>query len=512
MRPLIFLIVSIALTACNPPQKQTSLAETAPGPATSAIAAPAASLDFNHSVVRVNSTKQSWNVAQPWEKNEPEKRRALGAIVGERQILTTAEMVADATYLEFESTNGIQFAQAKVIAVDYEANLALLGPLNDKEGEAFFADSVPLALTTPPKIGQTLEILQVEDNNLPLLTPGTLQSVTLSSTFLSSYSFLTYMIKCSMQSAASSFSLPVLENGKLAGILTSYDAKDQICEAVSTDIIARFLKEASAGSYKGFPSLGVSIARTEDVSFRQWLKLTEDQGGIYVNKVRQAGAADLAGIKVGDVILALDGQQIDRRGYYQHPNYGSIFWSHIIRGEKFTGDIVNLSINRDGQPMEVPATLTREDDKSQIVPIHQFDRPPNYLIKGGLVFQELSRPLLEAYGDEWTSRAPLNFLDALENPEQFFGKVDRIVFLSGSIPTPATIGYERLRNLTISKVNGKDIKNIKSLISAFDSNLNEIHSIEFAEEDNAIYLDEVIASEVDAGLLKRGIPRLYRTN
>jgi len=485
---------------------------TAPKPEAPATTAPVVTKDFNNSVVRVNSTKQSWNVAQPWEKNEPEKRRALGAIVSAKQVLTTAEMVADATYLEFESTNGKQFAQAKVIAVDYEANLALLGPLNDKEGEEFFKDSAPLTLTTPPKIGETLEILQVEDNNLQLLTPGTLQSVTVSTNFLPSYSFLTYLIKCSMQSAASSFSLPVLQDGKLAGILTSYDAKDQICEVASTDIITRFLKEASTGDYKGFPSLGVSIARTEDASFRQWLKLTADQGGIYVNKVRQGGAADVAGIKVGDVILAIDEQKIDRRGYYQHPNYGSIFWSHIIRGEKFTGDVITLSLIREGQPMEVKATLTREDEKSQIVPIYQFDRAPNYLIKGGLVFQELSRPLLEAYGEEWTGRAPLNFLDALENPEQFEGKVNRIVFLSGSIPTPATIGYERLRNLTISKVNGKEIKDIKSLISAFDTNLNELHSIEFLEEDVAIYLDEVIASEADAGLLKRGIPRLYRTN
>ncbi len=514
MRPLIVLSISLALIACNPPKNES----LKPAEAPKADAPPAAIVevtprtDATHSVVRINSTKQSWNVGQPWEKNEPRKRRALGAIVGPKQVLTTAEMVADATYLEFESTNGNQFAQAKVIAVDYEANLALLGPLNEKEGEALFKDTKPLIVTAPPKIGQTLEILQVEDNNLPLLTPGTLQSVTIASTFLPSYSFLTYLVKASMQSAASSFSLPVLQDGKLAGILTSYNSKDQICDVASTDIIARFLKEASTGTYKGFPSLGVSIARTEDPSFRQWLKLTEDQGGIYISKVRQGGAAEMAGIKVGDVLLALDGQKIDRRGYYEHSNYGSLFGAHMIRGEKFTGDIVTLSLLRDGQPLEIKATLTREDEKSQIVPIYQFDRAPNYLIKGGLVFQELSRPLLEAYGDEWTSRAPLSFLDALENPDQVVGKVERIVFLSGAIPTPATIGYEGLRNLTISKVNGKPVKNMKSLISAFESHMGEIHSIEFAEEQYAINLDEAISSEVDSGLLKRGIPRLSRAN
>ena len=55
----------------------------------------------------------------------------------------------------------------------------------------------------------------------------------------------------------------------------------------------------------------------------------------------------------------------------------------------------------------------------------------------------------------------------------------RVVFLSGVIPTPATVGYERLRNLIVHKVNGKEIKDMKSLIDAFDGNMNELHSIEF---------------------------------
>ena len=36
--------------------------------------------------------------------------------------------------------------------------------------------------------------------------------------------------------------------------------------------------------------------------------------------------------------------------------------------------------------------------------------------------------------------------------------MDRVVFLSGSIPTPATVGYESLRNLIVRKVNGKEVR------------------------------------------------------
>jgi S1-C subfamily serine protease len=512
MRPLLVLPLLVLLASCKP-QGATSKSTSPVAPDVAASpTAPVPHSDLRDSTVRINATQQSWDFGQPWEKEPPNHRRALAAIVGPQQVLTTSELVADATYLEFESTDGTRFAQAKVIAVDYEANLALLGPVSEEEGNKLFAKSTPLAITSPPKIGASLDILQVEENNIPLLTPGTLQSIDVTSNFLPGQSFLTYLVKASMQGAASSYSLPVLHEGKLAGVLISYSDKDQICDVASTDIVTRFLKEASTGDYKGFPTLGISIARTDDPSLRQWLKLADDQGGLYIRSVRKGGAAEIAGVKVGDVLLALDGHTIDRRGYYQHPHYGTVYWGHLVRGERFTGDRITLSLFREGQPMEIKATLTREEESLRLIPNYIFGSAPNFLIKGGLVFQELSRPLLESYGEDWPTRAPLPFLDALENPEKYEDKVDRIVFLSGSIPTPATVGYESLRNLIVNKVNGKEIKNMKDVIDAFKGNLKELHSIEFAEEDFTVHLDEAVATAVDAQLLQRGITRLSRSN
>lgn len=512
MRIINTLPLLLVLAACDSQKPKPSAEvkavprEAQPSPKTSSEP------NIKSSVVRINSTQQSWSPGQPWEKNPPNQRRALAAIIGPQRVLTTSELVADATYLEFESPDGTRFAQAKVIAVDYEANLALLGPASDEEGKLLFAKTTPLELTTPPTIGETVEILQIEDNGLTLLTPGNLQSIDVTSNFLPGHGFLTYLIKASMQSAASSYSLPVLHQGKLAGILISYNSKDQICDVASTEIIARFIKESADGDYQGFPNLGISIARTEDTSFRQWLHLPDSEGGLYIRTVRKGGAAEIAGVRKGDVLLAIDGHSIDRRGYYQHPTYGGLFWGHLIRGEKSTGESVTLSLLRDGKPQELKATLTREEESSRLVPDYQFGKAPAFLIKGGLVFQELSKPLLEAFGENWESRAPLNLLDAMENPEKYEGKVDRIVFLSGSIPTPATVGYESLRNLIVRKVNGKEIKNMKSLIEAFNANLGELHSIEFAEENFTVYLDEATATAVDTQFLERGISRLSRAD
>jgi S1-C subfamily serine protease len=509
MRLLHISPILLTLVACQPPAKKS----TAAPPATAATAATVATATHTHikaSVIRINSTQQSWNPGQPWEKNPPDQRRALAAIVAPQRVLTTSELVADATYLEFASPDGSHSTQAKVLAVDYEANLALLGPASEKEGNTLFEITTPLEIAGPSRIGDVLEVLQIEDNGQTLLTQGNLQSTNVSSNFLPGHGFLTYQVKASMQSAANSYSLPVLSRGKLAGVLMSYSSKDQICDVASTDIVSRFLKECADGDYKGFPSLGISLARTEDNSFRQWLKLPDDQGGMYITNLRKGGAAEAAGVTKGDVVLAIDGHPLDRRGYYQHPTYGSVFWGNLVRGEKSTGDAVSLSLLRDGKPLEVKATLTREDQTSKLVPEYNFGRAPNFFVKGGLIFQELSRPLLESFGENWETRAPLDFLDALENPEKYDGKVDRIIFLSGSIPTPATVGYESLRNLIVRKVNGEEIKNMKSLIQAFTAHHGESHSIEFEEQKFTVYLDESVSTAVDSQLLKRGISLLSR--
>ncbi|RYD50197.1 MAG: serine protease [Verrucomicrobiaceae bacterium] len=514
MRPHLLLPL-LFLSAYDHSQAATAIPaaipETTPMPTPGPV--PVANPDeILPSVVRINTTQQSWDQAEPWQKNSPGKRRSLGAIVGNGLVLTTAEMAADATYIELESPDGKRLAPAKTVAVDYEANLALLGLTEDSNGK-FFDGTKPLEIAAPPKPGDTLDILQVEENGSPLITSGGIQSIDVVSNFLPGQFFLTYEVKASMQSAASSFSLPVLREGKLAGLLTSYDSKDQLSDITATEIVARFVKEGADGNYAGFPLLGISISRTEDPNFRLFLKLSEDGGGLYVSNVRVGGAAEKAGLKKGDVILSIDGHEIDRLGYFEDSHYGRLYWSHLVRGAKASGDKVDLVIQRDGQPQNLSAVLDRRDEVSQLVPAYAFGKAPNFLVKGGLIFQELTKPVLESFGNEWQSRAPLNLLDVYENPQKYESRGRRIVFLSNVIPTPATVGYEPLQSMIVTKVNGKEIKDMKTLIEAFKTPAAEgLHSIEFDEEKFHVYLDESVSDTVDKQLLQRGLPKLSRAD
>lgn len=507
MKPLLtFPIAALLLASCEPPQP---VAEIGPAPAEAETVATVPAFDPTASVVRINSTRQSWNPGQPWEKQPPRQRRSLGAVVEGPRVVTTAEMVADATYLELETANGLKLAPAKVAAVDYEANLALLEIENPEDD--FFSELTPLEIAEGPTPGDTVEIIQIESNGSPLLTSGPIQSLDVVANFLPGQFFLTYEVKASMQNAASSFTLPVLHQGRLAGMLTNYNSKDQISDITATPILRRFLDDAADGDYAGFPSLGVGTASTDDIHFREYLKLPEETGGVYVSNVREPSAAASAGLQEGDVITSIDGHPIDRLGYYDDPELGRLFWSHLVRGSKGVGEEVALGIVRDGETLELTASLDRFGNDDRLVPSYTFGLAPNFLVKGGLLFQELTRPVLEAFGDEWESRAPLDLLDVYRNPEDYEERFDRVVFLAGVIATPATVGYEPLRNLIVTEVNGAPIRDMKSLLEAFErAPEGDLHAIRFDDEEFTVYLDETISTAVDAQLIQRGLTRLSR--
>lgn len=466
-----------------------------------------ANANIADSIIRVSSTLQGYNYSQPWEKANSIKRNGLGAILPDQSILVTAEMVTNSTFIELQTTDGIQSFPAEVAAVDYEANLALLRPAT-QEGTASLKKLKHLELSKPLHLGQEVSITQVEDNGMPLLTAGKLQGVDVVSSFIPGQFFLTYEIKASLQSSSNSYTLPVIHQDKLVGMLTSYSSNDQIIDVISPEIITAFLKDAADGKYTGFATLGINTTRTTDQNFRAWLKLTPEQGGLYVSRVQPNGAAEKAGIKAGDVLLAVDDHAIDHRGFYNANGYGKLFWSHLIRGVKTTGDSIKIKLLREGKPIEITTTLVRSPEG--IIPTHTYDRAPRFLVKGGLIFQELSQSYLQAFGDDWESKAPITLLDAIHHPEDYAKDRNRLVFLSATIPTPATLGYEAIRSVIIEQVNGQVIKDIPSLIEAFKSPTNGVHTIKLSDAPKLIYLDANISDSVDQMLLQRGLPTLSR--
>ena len=461
------------------------------------------------SIVRVNATLQSFNFLRPWEKGAPTPRRGLGAVLSGNRVLVTAEMCVSATYLELEHPSSGARVPAKISALDYEANLAILEPTRDPAKSCEGLQSLELDSST--KAGDILEVWQIEDNGDGVSTDVDVLRVNVGRYYIPGSVFLLYQVKGSLQARVNSFTLPVVKDGKLAGMLLSYSSKEQTSTVLPTPIIEAFLADSEDGEYKGFPNMGIGYAQTLDENLREFVGLN-GQGGIFIRQIANGSSADKAGLKKGDVILSIDGNEIDSRGNYEHPDYGKLSFSHLVRGGAMAGDTVSVDLIRDGEPMTVEVKLSRKPPEDYLIDPYMFDRGPRYVIFGGLIFQELTLPYLESWGEDWPNRAPFKLVYANANPESYEEEGrKKLVFLSNVLKTPSTLGYESLTSAILTEVNGKTITDIQDLADALsETPEGGIHTIEFNDFPKIIYVDDSSSRFVNEQLIQYGINKLER--
>ena len=461
------------------------------------------------SVVRVNVTSQPYDFLRPWSKRPPFQRRAVGAVLPGSRVLTTAEQVADATYLELEKPDSGEKCPATVEVVDYDCNLAIVKPSEPD----FLKPFKPLTLAEPG-VGDDLAIWQLESNGTLLNTRALLTTVEVGPYTIGDSAFLLYRLTTSLQPRDSSFTSPVVKNGALAGMLLRFDSRSQTADAVSAPVIRHFLKAADAKTgYIGFPRVGMGRAALRDPQLRRYAGLTNGTGGVYVTEVEPDGAADKAGIRPGDVLLAIGTNAVDRDGNYIDPHYGKVSMSHLIACEHYDGEKVPFKVMRQGKEITCEVTLAHPDPSQSIIEPYTIDKAPRYYILGGVVFQELSRQFLKEWGSEWTRKAPERFLyyDAYQK-ELFKGDPrQRIVILSNVLPSPCTVGYEELNCLVVTKVNGVTLKSLADLEGALAKPIEGFHHIQVQGTPGEIVLDAAEVSATEPALIRNyNLPAMKR--
>jgi S1-C subfamily serine protease len=480
-------------------------AGTAPPPTIpSARPDPKAVNDFSRSLVRVNSTTQSYDFFRPWAKKNPVTRRGIGTVIGPNQVLVTAALIANHTFIEFERPATSERIPAEVIFVDYESNLALLAATDP----AFLERAVPLALDETARVGSTAEILQLEPNGDIAPTTARLTTITMAQYVLDDVGFLIFRLSAPIQQREGSFVLPAVRDGRLLGLLMRYDNRNQTADVIPPVIINRFLEQAQKEEYAAFPRAGIGIAPLRDPQLRRYLDL-DQEGGVLITKVDPRSSASAAGIQVDDVLVAIDDTPIDADGNFTHPEYGRIPLGFLITTQKLAGDVVKFHLIRDGEKLEVPVKLRRRDVPGMSVPSHLFDEQPTYLVRGGFVFLELNRAFLQEWGSDWRGNAPQRLVHADLFQDDLRPDGEKVVFLSTVLPTPATLGYENLSGLIVESVDGIPIHSLTDLDEVFRTAMVPIHRIEVSDDPRLIFLDRATADEVEPSIARQfGIPQL----
>jgi hypothetical protein len=454
------------------------------------VSAPAANLEL--SVVRVNSTNQDYDFFRPWAKKSPREIHGLGAVLPGNRVLVTAQLIANHTYVELERAETGKRTAARVVCVDYESNLALLEPT----AENFLAGLKPLDLAVDCVVGDRVDILQLEANDALVTTAGPITTVEVSRYQLENTEFLLYRLSVPLQYREGSFTAPVIRDGKLAGLLMRYDPRTQEVDVLPAPVIEHFLKDADSGTYHGFPHAGMEYAPTRDPQLRQFAKVPAGQGGIYVTEVAKDSPAGQAGLQVGDVVVDLDGHAIDQDGDYEEPLYGRISLSYLITTRSFVGQKLGVKLFRQGQPQSLEITLAHKSPEDYVSEPYVIDHQPRYFVADGLIFQDLSRQYLKEWGVDWQKQAPqrLVYLDRYQSSLVPEGR-KRIVILSQTLPVASNVGYEELKYLVVTKVNGVPINSLDDLPAALAKPTDGYSKIEFEDFPKEIFIDAAHLAE-----------------
>jgi S1-C subfamily serine protease len=142
-------------------------------------------------------------------------------------------------------------------------------------------------------------------------------------------------------------------NGEVVGINTAIiQGAQNIGFSIAIDSVQELIDDLKAGGGDLTPNTPVLGVTTVDVSspdipqeFKDQFAITAEQGAIVGSVASKSGAAT-AGIQVGDVVVAFDGQDVT----------GSTQLTKLVREHK-PGDQVSVEVERRGEPRTFTVTL-----------------------------------------------------------------------------------------------------------------------------------------------------------
>ena len=114
------------------------------------------------SVVKIEVARKTYDYYQPWNRRN-DRAMKTGVVVGQRQILATAQDLSDRTLVRIQKGGRGKWTTASVQWIDYHANLAVL----TTDDAAFWSDIRPADFSgKPPGEGASLQIVRWREGKL----------------------------------------------------------------------------------------------------------------------------------------------------------------------------------------------------------------------------------------------------------------------------------------------------------------------------------------------------------
>ncbi|CAF3326980.1 unnamed protein product [Rotaria sp. Silwood2] len=413
-----------------------------------------------NSVVKVFCTSIPCNFYLPWQIKRQVAKTSSGFIIKNRWILSNAHAVTNQSSIRIRKHGDAKKYPARILYIAHECDLVIMTVDDNK----FWNKLEPLTLSNDvPRLQESITIVgyPIGGDNLSV-TKGVVSRVVMSTYSHSLEFLLTIQIDAAINPGNSGG--PAIQGKHVVGMSFQGQAQAQsIGYIVPVSVIKHVLDDIELHNrYTAFPIMRFHYQPMENTSYRQYLKLNDDQHGILVTSVEQACVLSKV-LKEDDVIIAIDNVPIADDGtiYFRR---GERLNFRYLEKLKFVDDTVTFKIIRE------ELTLTSPLDNNQtLVPLHSHDKHPEYLIYAGIVFTVLTRFYLYEFGKrEWHRKAPTNLVNlALYSHLEELNQ--QIVIINQILVDDVNHGItSNFANSVLETVNGIKIHNIKHLGELID--------------------------------------------
>jgi hypothetical protein len=422
-------------------------------------------------LVEIEITKTAYNYQIPWNSSSQQSRKN-GIVIADNQILTTADGFSGQTLCRIRKGGITHQYTATLKWVDYYANIAILGV----EDPAFWEGMQPTRLADKIPQSGKLEIIRWRGGRIEERAAEIIQLYVGKSKM----SYVNHLqLSASTEMDGTGWSEVILTKDEIVGLTTSYS--NNKITILPAPFIASVLERKSSSEDLGIGHFDFSVMSGKNPALLQSKGMQNSDIGVVVTKVGTRRLASNS-LHVGDVLLEINGFEIDNDGKYIDPTYGRLSLYGLATRNNVAGDSLPMRIWRDNQEQVINYKLPRADFEKDLVPEHLYDQAPEYLIAGGLLFQPLTGPYLNTFGQN----KPLLLQYYSRNAE--LPERHGLVVLSSVIPDNYNLGYESARQLIVDRINGQTIDTIADIAEALTHPQDGFHRIEFMPDQGLRHL------------------------
>ncbi|HVZ81844.1 MAG TPA: trypsin-like peptidase domain-containing protein [bacterium] len=424
---------------------------------------------LRRSVVKIFTTAQRVLPQEPWRRGPEENVSGSGCILPGHLILTNAHVVSNQIFLQVLKDGDTQKYTSHVVAVSHDRDLAVIRVDDPK----FFTGTQPVTFGEIPEMRDKISVYgyPVGGDDLSI-TEGVVSRIEVVTYSHSLRSLLGVQTDAAINPGNSGG--PVFRHKRMVGVaFQGYNAAvaQNTGYIIPISIVKRFLDDTKKGADQRVPMLGLYCQTLENGTLRSYLGLKKGQSGMLVTATVY-GSSVWGALRKGDVLTAIDGYTVGNDGTIRLHKGERLNFQYPM-GFHRIGDRIKLKFLRGGKAHS--ATVKLKPD-ARLVPFPSYDDQQDYFIFDGLVFTELDSETLAANknaDNQWMAL----YLSGLPSPDR-----RRVVILDHIIPHASNKGYgTEYSNLMITRVNGRPVRDLKSLIEDFEHPVDGRHVLEFDE-------------------------------